>query len=62
MASQKLPNYADIPQVPGMPNGCAWGLWGKGDSDQIGSLNLLTPENVLEARKEIQTGVSVSLK
>lgn len=63
MPHQKLPNYDEIPPVEGMPHGCAWGLWGnKGETDQLGSLNLLTPENTIEARNEIQTGVSVSLK
>jgi hypothetical protein len=63
MASQTLPKYSDLLPVPGMPKGCAWGVWDTdGEKDQIGSLNLLTPENLLEAKKEIQTGVSVSLK
>lgn len=58
-----LPKYTDLPPVPGMPPGCAWGIWDTdGVKDQIGSLNLLTPENTLQAKKEIQTGVSVSLK
>ncbi|KAH8664843.1 hypothetical protein BGZ61DRAFT_367242 [Ilyonectria robusta] len=62
MAQNELPTYLEIPPVKGMPHGCAWGIWDKdGVTDQVGSLNLLTPENVLEARKEIQTGVSVSL-
>ena len=62
MVHKPLPDYDDIPPVKGMPHGCAWGLWGDGETDQLGSLNLLTPENTIEARKEIQTGVSVSLK
>lgn len=63
MTQNELPTYSEIPPVKGMPHGCAWGIWDKdGVTDQVGSLNLLTPENVLEARKEIQTGVSVSLK
>lgn len=58
-----LPKYANLPPVPGMPPGCAWGIWdADGVKDQIGSLNLLTPENILKAKEEIQTGVSVSLK
>lgn len=60
--AKNLPAYKDIPVVPGMPHGCAWGLWDKdGEKDQLGSLNLLTPEVVLEARKEIQEGVSVAI-
>lgn len=57
MRAQDLPSYDDIPAVPGMPHGCAWGLWDKnGEKDQLGALNLLTPEVVQEAGKEIQTG------
>jgi hypothetical protein len=56
MRAQDLPSYDDIPAVPGMPHGCAWGLWDKnGEKDQLGSLNLLTSEVVQEAGKEIQT-------
>lgn len=63
MASSGLPNYEDIPAVEGMPYGCIWGLFDKnGEKDQLGTLNLLTPEVVTAAKQEIQTGVSVSLK
>ncbi|KAH7141878.1 putative cyclase-domain-containing protein [Dactylonectria macrodidyma] len=62
MQYQKLPNYDEIPSVKDMPHGCAWGLWDKeGEVDQVGSLNLLTPANVVKAKEEIQSGVSVSL-
>jgi len=45
-----------------VPHGCAWGLWDQnGQRDHCGTLNLLTPENTLEAKKEIQTGISVVL-
>ena len=58
-----LLQYAELPPVPGMPPGCAWDIWDKnGVKDQVGSLNLLTPETILDAKKEVQTGVSVSLK
>lgn len=61
--SGNIPDYKDLPPVPGMPPGCAWGVWDKdGVKDEVGSLNILTPEVVLEAKKEIQTGISVSLK
>lgn len=43
-------------------HGCAWGLFDKdGVKDELGTLNLLTPEVVLKAREEIQTGRSVAL-
>lgn len=52
-----------MPSVKRMPHGCAWGLFDKeGVRDEVGTLNLLTPETVLKAREEIQTGVSVVLK
>ena len=57
-----MPAYKDLPQVPGMPHGCTWGLWdSNGKRDQLGTLNLLTPKVILEARKEIQLGVSVAI-
>lgn len=44
---------------PNGPPGNAWGRFGP--NDQLGMLNLLTPEVVTEAAKEIRTGVRVSL-
>ncbi|KAF2100696.1 hypothetical protein NA57DRAFT_36901 [Rhizodiscina lignyota] len=62
MDASKLPLYKDMPPVKGMPHGCAWGLFDKNDvKDEIGTLNLLTPEVVAEAAKEIKTGKSVCL-
>lgn len=63
MRAQDLPEFKDIPKVEGMPHGTAWGLWDKnGERDSNGSLNLLTPENTIEAQKEIRTGQGVALK
>jgi hypothetical protein len=43
-------------------HGMAWGLFDKdGVRDEIGTINLLTPEVVVKAREEIQTGKSISL-
>jgi hypothetical protein len=59
-----LPSYQEIPTVKGMPHGCAWGFWDSyGDSqpDELGTLNLLTPDRVLEAKKEIQLGIRVAI-
>ncbi|TGO25680.1 hypothetical protein BPAE_0075g00350 [Botrytis paeoniae] len=62
MHAQDLPSFKDIPTVPGMPQGTAWGLFDKnGERDNCGTLNLLTPENTLEASKEIKPGKSVAL-
>lgn len=61
--AENLPDYKDIPAVPGMPHGCAWGIFDEsGVKDQLGTLNLLTPKKVLRAKEEIKAGVSVSLK
>lgn len=57
-----LPDFKDMPAVPGMPHGCAWGLFDKkGKKDEFGTLNLLTPDVVTAARLEIQEGVSVAI-
>ena len=40
----------------------AWGVFDKnGTKDEIGTINLLTPDVVVNAAKEIRTGKSVSL-
>lgn len=63
MHASNLPSFKDLPAVEGLPHGCAWGLWDKdGVRDNVGSLNLLTPEVVQKAREEIKSGVTVSLK
>jgi hypothetical protein len=58
-----IPDYDNLPPVKGMPKGCAWGIFDKdGKKDKFGTLNLITPEVVKEAVKEVKEGVSVSLK
>lgn len=54
-----LPKYSDLPLNEGDPFRSAWGLYGK--YDQLGFLNRLTDEVVLEAAKEIKTGTRISL-
>lgn len=57
-----LPDFDNLPPVPGMPKGCAWGLFDNdGKKDYLGTLNLLTPSVVQAALKEAWEGVSVSL-
>jgi kynurenine formamidase len=41
------------------PDGSTWGDWG--DDDELGRINLLTPEKVLEGVREVQTGQTFSL-
>ncbi|KAI9743672.1 MAG: hypothetical protein M1818_002988 [Claussenomyces sp. TS43310] len=58
-----LPTFEELSQRPGLPKGCTWGLWDKeGARDELGTLNLLTPETVKEAATEVREGISVSLK
>ncbi|SPO25625.1 uncharacterized protein UTRI_03349_B [Ustilago trichophora] len=59
-AAGHLPDFDNIPAVPGMPHGCAWNVWG--DGDELGTLNLLTPEVVARAAQEnIRTGDRVQI-
>jgi len=53
------PAFDSLPLNPNDPPFSAWGLYGP--DDQLGTLNLLTPEVVTEAAKEIRTGVRVGL-
>ena len=61
--SWNLPDFDDLPHVEGMPQGCAWGIFDRdSEKDIFGTLNLLTPDVVKDAAKEVQYGTSVSLK
>jgi hypothetical protein len=52
-----------MPAVPGMPHGCAWGLFDRNDvKDEVGTINLLQPSTIVNASKEIKTGRSIVLK
>ena len=51
--SKTFPSRKDLPSIPGAPKDAAW-FWGKDDG--LGRLNLLTPDRVKAAAKEIQTG------
>ena len=57
-----IPDFDSLPEVKGMPKGCAWGVFDKdGKKDHLGCINLLTPSVVKDAYKEAREGVSVSL-
>ncbi|KAJ5609952.1 hypothetical protein N7510_006671 [Penicillium lagena] len=59
-----LPSYQAIPSVSGMPHGCTWGFWdsySNGQPDELGTLNLLTPDRVLQAKEEVKLGISVAI-
>lgn len=46
-----LPKFDQLPTFKEF-SGCAWEVWGK--DDELGTVNLLTPEVVKEASKEIK--------
>ncbi|HWK20065.1 MAG TPA: cyclase family protein [Microbacteriaceae bacterium] len=49
----ELPRYRDLPRTAeGAP--IAWGLWG--DDDDLGLMNLLTPEKAIEGARAARTG------
>lgn len=64
MQATNLPTWASMPRIPNMPHGIAWGLFDASPGvpkDELGTLNLLTPQVVLSAKDEIRTGKSISL-
>lgn len=64
MKPEGLLSFKDLPLVPGHSSlRCYWGLFDKdGRRDEVGALNLLTPEVVTAASGEIVDGLSISLK
>ena len=48
-----------MPIREGAPDGAAWGVFG--DEDQVGTINLLTPDRVIEAAGSIRSGRVFSL-
>ena len=58
-AGPQLPRHADLPIREGAPQGAAWGVFG--EDDQIGTINLMTPERVVEAAGSIRNGKVFSL-
>ena len=59
MYPDKLPSYNQLPVQDGAPPGSAWGLFG--DDDQLGCLNLLTPERVRNAANLVKRGACFAL-
>ncbi|KAG9600511.1 hypothetical protein KCU77_g3280, partial [Aureobasidium melanogenum] len=59
MQPSQRPPFSSLPLRPGDPPYSAWTLYGP--KDELGTLNLLTPERVLAAAKEIQLGESFGL-
>lgn len=56
--SVQRPSFDALPLRKDGPRGNAWGLFGV--DDQLGMLNLLTPQNTAAAALEIKEGVRVS--
>ena len=49
----ELPDYADLPPAPGGGRS-AWGLFGAGDN--LGLVNLMTPERIAAAARLVRRG------
>jgi kynurenine formamidase len=52
--SPRVPSYGELPVRAGAPAGAAWGVFG--DDDEVGTINLLTPERVIAAASSIRSG------
>jgi kynurenine formamidase len=52
-------SLSSLPLDPSHPSLSAWGLWG--DDDELGTLNLLTPEKVRAGLAEVKTGETIPL-
>src|SRR5271165_5471610 len=50
----KIPSYDQLPIREGAPRGSAWGVFG--DRDEVGTVNLQTPDRVRAAATEIKSG------
>lgn len=58
-AMDRVPSYAELPISPDAPAGSAWGVFGR--DDQVGTLNLLTPEVRAAAAKLAVRGATFNL-
>jgi kynurenine formamidase len=54
-----LPKYCDLPVDPAMPPRSAWGVWGK--DDELGTINLLGPEQAKRGIAAVQSHQVFSL-
>jgi hypothetical protein len=54
-----VPPFSALPLNIRHPPHSAWGVWGT--DDQLGTLNHLTPQTVVQAKDEIKTGVRIGL-
>ncbi len=56
---ERLPAYRELPAVKDAPPGSAWGVFGR--ADQLGTLNLLTPQRRIAAARLVQRGKTFNL-
>jgi hypothetical protein len=54
-----LPTFDELPEIPGLQLRHAWEVYGPGD--ELGSINLVTPERVARAAGAVSTGELISL-
>lgn len=54
MDLDRLPSFDQLPVRPGAPRGSNWGLFG--DDDDVGALNLITPDLVVQAARLVRKG------
>jgi len=50
----RIPKFSELPIKPGAPPQSNWGVFG--DDDQIGCLNFLTPQGIVEAARLVRDG------
>jgi hypothetical protein len=55
----KIPKYSQLPIKPGAPAHSNWGVFG--DDDEVGCINFLTPEGIIEAAKLVRDGKAFRL-
>lgn len=59
MVARSVPLYQDLPRGENELYPNAWGIFG--DKDQLGTLNHLTPERVVNALKSVSSGTVINL-
>jgi kynurenine formamidase len=58
-STKDLPRFDDLPLIEDLGLRHAWGVFGEGDD--LGSINLLTPQRVLAGVQNVRTGEVISL-
>ncbi len=56
---ERIPVFADLPNVPGSDERHAWDVWGR--DDELGTVNFITPDSVRMAAGCVRQGTVVSL-